>query len=58
MDVKNFYLGTPLETYEYMNIKLAMLPDEIISQYNLHDIADDGWIYCEIKKGMYGLAQG
>ena len=55
MDVKNFYLGTPLETYEYMKIKLAVLPDKIISQYNLHDIADDGWVYCEIKKGMYGL---
>ena len=55
IDIKKFYLGTPLATYEYMKIKLAMLPDEIISQYNLRDIAADGWVYCEIKKGMYGL---
>ena len=38
-----------------MKIRLDMIPDKIISQYNLHDIADNGWIYCEIKKGMYGL---
>ena len=54
-DIKNFYLGTPLAEYEYMKLRLAIIPDEIIKQYNLLDIAVDGWVYCEIKKGMYGL---
>ena len=38
-----------------MKLKLEIIPDEIIKQYNLLDIAVNGWIYCEIKKGMYGL---
>ena len=54
-DVKNFYLGTPLPEYEYMKLKLSIIPLEIIDQYNLRAIEDDGWVYCEIKKGMYGL---
>ena len=54
-DIKNFYLGTPLAEYEYMKLRLAIIPDEIIEQYNLLHIAVDGWVYCEIKKGMYGL---
>ena len=38
-----------------MKLRLDIIPDEIIEQYNLLDIAEDGWVYCEIKKGMYGL---
>ena len=37
-----------------MKLKLEIIPDEIIDQYNLQDIVHDGWVYCEIKKGMYG----
>ena len=54
-DIKNFYLGTPLVEFEYMKLRLAIIPDEIIKQYNLRDIEVDGWVYCEIRKGMYGL---
>ena len=38
-----------------MKLRLEIIPDEIIQQYNLLDIAVDKWIYCEIKKEMYGL---
>ena len=54
-DIKNFYLGTPLAEYEYMKLRLDIIPDEIIEQYDLLNISVDGWVYCEIKKGMYGL---
>jgi hypothetical protein len=40
-----------------MRLSLALLPDEIVSQYNLLDIAIDGYVYLEIRKGMYGLPQ-
>ena len=56
-DVKNFYLGTPLTRYEYIKIPLHIIPDEIIQEYNLNEIADNGYIYCEIRKGVYGLPQ-
>ena len=35
IDIKNFYLGTPMDQYEYMKIKYDMLPPEIIEKYNL-----------------------
>jgi hypothetical protein len=57
MDVKNFYLNTPMDRFEYMRLPLNLLPDEIIKQYDLQTIATDGWVYVEIRKGMYGLPQ-
>jgi hypothetical protein len=32
MDIKNYYLGTPLPIYEYMRLPLAIIPDEAIQQ--------------------------
>ena len=34
-DIKKYYLGTPLPTYEYMRIPIAIIPDEIIEKYVL-----------------------
>ena len=36
---------------------MALIPEEIKQKYNLEEMAVDGWIYCEIRKGMYGLPQ-
>jgi hypothetical protein len=58
VDIKNFYLGTPMERFEYMRIAINLIPDEIIEEYNLRDIvAADGYVYIEIQRGMYGLPQ-
>jgi hypothetical protein len=57
MDIKNYYLGTPLPRFEYMKMQLSRFPDEIIQKYNLNDLAVDGWVYIEVRKGMYGLKQ-
>jgi hypothetical protein len=57
MDINNYYLGTPLPTYEYMRLSIWILPDEIIEKYGLKKLAVDGWVYLEIRKGMYGLKQ-
>jgi hypothetical protein len=43
---------------EYMCLKMADIPDEIINEYKLDQKATtDGFIYTEIQKGMYGLPQ-
>jgi hypothetical protein len=55
MDIKNYYLGTPLTRFEYMKMLLSRFPEEIIKKYNLNALAVDGWVYIEIRKGMYGL---
>jgi hypothetical protein len=56
-DIKNFYLGTPMARYEYMRLPIAIIPQEIIDEYQLLDIVHNGFIYMEIRRGMYGLPQ-
>jgi len=47
-----------MERYEYMRIPLRLIPAEIIKQYNLNELIEpDGFVYIEIRKGMYGLPQ-
>ncbi len=58
IDIKDFYLNTPMARYEYMQLKLSDMPDDIIEHYNLRAITTaDGFVYCKIWKGMYGLPQ-
>jgi hypothetical protein len=57
MDIKNYYIGTPLPRFEYIKMLLSRFPEEIIQKYNLNALAIDGWVYIEIRKGMYGLKQ-
>jgi hypothetical protein len=47
-----------MEEYEYMRLRLDIIPDEIIEQYNLRDLINNqGWVYIEIRMGMYSLPQ-
>jgi len=58
MDIKDFYLRTPMKRPEYMRLKITDIPDEVIEHYNLRTlVTPDGYIYCEITRGMYGLPQ-
>ncbi len=48
----------PLKRPEYARVRLSDIPEEIIKEYNLHDIATgDGWLYLRVMRGMYGLPQ-
>ena len=41
-----------------MRLKMADLPKDFIDKYNLQaKVTPDGYIYCEIRRGMYGLLQ-
>jgi hypothetical protein len=42
MDIKNYYLGTPLERYEYVRITISMVPGKIMDEYNLHTLVHNG----------------
>jgi hypothetical protein len=57
MDITNYYLGTPLERYEYVRISVNMVPEDIMNEYNLHALVHNGYLYVEVQKGMYGLPQ-
>ena len=57
IDIKDFYLNTPMERPEFMRLKLSDIPNNIIDLYKLRDIAHDAYVYVCIQKGMYGLPQ-
>lgn len=60
IDVKDFFLISPLPPgeREYMRIHSRYLKIYIRDLYNLHNkIHADGYVYCEIQLGMYGLKQ-
>jgi hypothetical protein len=57
IDITNFYLNTPLGQFEYIVINLSSLPQKTIEKYNLIELSQDGKVYIEIQKGMYGLPQ-
>jgi hypothetical protein len=57
VDVENFYLETPLDQAEYVKIPVPLILTEIMVEYALADLVHNGFIYCIIKKGMYGLPQ-
>ena len=58
IDVKDFFLKTPMARPEYMKIKIKYFPPNIQKAYQLQNLVSaDGYVYCRIGKGMYGLKQ-
>ena len=57
VDIKNYYLNTPMGRAEYIFINWADIPDEIVRQYNLAQFVHNGKVYFKVTKGMYGLPQ-
>jgi hypothetical protein len=43
--------------YTLRIVMMASLPQELIEEYSLDDLAVDGMVYIRIQKGMYGLPQ-
>jgi hypothetical protein len=47
-----------MDRYEYFRMKLELFPEDIIEEYGLRDKVDsDGNVFCEVRRGMYGLPQ-
>ena len=47
-DIKEYYYGIRLETFEYTRMALKDVPEEIIEQYDLSPMASDSWVYMQI----------
>lgn len=44
--------------YEYAWVHINNILQEVIDKYNLREMVDkDGYVYIEIRKGVYGLPQ-
>ncbi len=47
-----------MSRYEYMQLKLADMLEDVIAHYKLRNIATpNGYVFCEIRQGMYSLPQ-
>ena len=58
IDLKDFYLMTPMTRYEYFRMKLELFPQDVINKNKLRlKVDSNGNIFCEVKRGMYGLPQ-
>jgi hypothetical protein len=58
LDIKDYYLNTPMKHKEYMRLKITDIPDKIIKEYNWQKlVTEDGYVYCAISKDMYCLPQ-
>jgi hypothetical protein len=44
MDIKNYYIGTPLPWFEFMKMMLSRFPKELIQKFNLNALAVNGWV--------------
>ena len=58
LDLKNFYLGTPLPEARYMRMKLDILPNGIIEKDTLRNIVNNRWVYFRLKKRNVGHKRG
>ena len=43
-DLGNFYLGTPLDRYEYIRLSTNISPQKIIDAYNLLGLVQNGYV--------------
>jgi hypothetical protein len=55
LDVKNYYVGTPIPQYEYMHILISLILQDIIDVYYLQSKVHNGYVYMEIRPGVYSL---
>lgn len=56
-DIKDFYLGTPLDRPEYMRISLKHIPLDVQLRYDIAAMVQNDYVIMEITKGIYGLPQ-
>ena len=56
IEISNFYLSTNVPYHQYMQVHPSKILKEIWDEYDIN-IAPDGFVYLEIRKGMYGLKE-
>ncbi len=51
LDLKDFYLMTPMKRYEYFCMKLDLFPQDIINKYNLTSkVNHNGNVHCKVRQ--------
>ena len=57
LDIKDYYLNTPLPRAEYIRIQRKLIPDALMGKHLLKPYLTNNSILFEVKQGMYGLPQ-
>jgi hypothetical protein len=58
LDIKNYFLGTPMAYYQYIRVLPSVIPQEVWDDHRYTiSIAADGYVYLEIRRGTYGLKE-
>ena len=57
LDIKDYYLNTPLPRAEYIRIQRKLIPDAVLKKHLLEPYLNNNSILFEVNQGMYGLPQ-
>jgi hypothetical protein len=57
LNIKNFYLTTLLDRFEYIKLPLVFFPEWVKIQYVLDKYASNGFVYLEMRQAVWGLPQ-
>ena len=57
IDISDFYLNSTMPEPEWMWAPVALIPDEVMDAYSLHNKVKNGKVLVRIDRGMYGLPQ-
>ena len=56
INIKDFYLNTPMDRPEFLRMKIETFPEDVIAHYKLREKVDEkGFLYIRVERGMYGL---
>ena len=53
LDIKDFYLGTPLDEAEFMRIPLKFIPIDVQLKYNIKAVQTHDSVIMRINKSIY-----
>ena len=57
LDIKDFYLGTPLPESQYMRIHLKHIPRDTQIKYGLDKLVINNYVIMRIDRSIYGLKE-
>jgi hypothetical protein len=57
IDIKDFYLNTPLPEAEYLRIRVRDIPPAMFAHLNLEHLVHGEYVYAKVLLTMYGLPQ-
>ncbi len=57
LNMKNFYLTTPLDQFKYMKMQINLFPKWIVKQYELMKYVLNGFNYLKMRRAVWGLPQ-